>query len=108
MAAKRCPMCHQANGGLDWQCRRCAYEFGQPIEKVRTLLRDQMTSARITFWILVVIDLALVAVPGYLVYSGSRYVFAPGIVTFAFLLRWTIRSGQRIRISRESLQSLDR
>jgi hypothetical protein len=108
MGAKRCPMCHQANEELDWQCRRCAYEFGQPVERVRELLRDQITSARIIFWILLVLLLAVLAIPAYLAYLGSRIVFVPGVLTLFFLMRSTIRARQRIRISHESLRSLDR
>ena len=39
MAAKRCPMCHTVNEDRDWQCQRCHYEFGQPVERTRELLR---------------------------------------------------------------------
>src|ERR1043165_2946026 len=98
MSARRCPMCHQVNEQLDWQCRRCNYEFGQPIEKVRILLRDQMTNARIAFWSLVACTLALFAIPGYLLYSGSAIILVPGMLPVLLVTRWTIRAWQRIRI----------
>ena len=66
-------MCHTVNADVDWRCGRCGYEFGQPIEKVRELLRDQLRGARIAFWILLVLILAAFAGPGYLAYAGRAW-----------------------------------
>jgi hypothetical protein len=107
MPAKRCPMCHQANEERDWQCRRCGYEFGQPVAKTIELLRDQMVTARITFWLLVVICLLLFGVPLYLVFTGTPMTFLPGILGWTFLLTMTIRAGTKIRVSKESIVALE-
>ena len=107
MPAKRCPMCHRVNEHTEWQCRACGYEFGQPIARVKELLRDQLINARIAFWLLLLVDIAVFAVPGVMIYSGSRVVLFPGFLLLLFLSRWTIKSYTKIRISRESLRSLD-
>ncbi len=99
-------MCHTVNEDRDWQCRRCGYEFGQPIERVRELLRDQMTNARIALWFLIAADVVLFAIPLYCIFIGARVVILPGMLVVAFLTRATVKNAQKISISKQSLRSL--
>lgn len=100
-------MCHGVNEDRDWQCRRCGYEFGQPVERVRELLHDQLTNARIALWLLLVADVVLVALPLYGLFVGARVVLVPGIITVLFLTRATVKSAQKISISKQSLRALE-
>src|SRR6516162_4785104 len=104
MPAKRCPMCHQANEDRAWQCRRCGYEFGQPVEKVQELLRGQLRSAHIVFWLFLLIDLGLA---GAQVYLYEPWIPWPVPVTlFVVATSVMIRAVIRISISRNSLRAL--
>jgi hypothetical protein len=105
MAAARCPMCHQANERTAWQCRRCGYEFGQTIETLRGMLLAQLGRAKITFAIMLVLELVLA--------SGTVYAISRGFVLLPWLpfllVTWgTVRAWQKIAISRESLASIER
>ena len=99
-------MCHTVNEDRDWQCQRCHYEFGQPVERTRELLRDQRTNAKIAFGFLLVIDVAMLALPAIALYAGSRMVIMPGILTVIFLTRATVKTFQKISISNASLRAL--
>lgn len=105
MPAKRCPMCHQANEDRAWACRRCGYEFGQPIEKVIDLLRGQRRTAWITFWLFLVLTLGLAGWLGF----GLEVLPVPMLVPIlsaCFATLWTVRAAHRIRITRQSLRAL--
>jgi hypothetical protein len=106
MPAKRCPMCHTVNEDRDWQCQKCGYEFGQPVERVRELLRDQMTNAKIALVMLIILDLGVLGLPIYGALSRSGIILFPGIFSVAFLTRWTVKNVQKISITRESLRAL--
>lgn len=93
-------MCHFANEGTAWQCGRCGYEFGQSIETLRGMLLDQLRGARITFWILFALDLAVLV--GVVVGVMHGMVLLPGL-PFIALTWWTVRTGQKISISKHSL-----
>lgn len=108
MATNRCPMCHVVNEGTAWRCGRCGYEFGQPIDKVRELLRGQLLSSRITFWCLLVLLVGVLAGPAYLAAQGTGIVVMPGIVTVVLITRAMLRASSKISISRQSLASLAR
>jgi hypothetical protein len=102
MPAKRCPMCHRASEDRAWHCA-CGYEFGQPVERTRELLRDQLTNAKIMLGIFGGLDLAMM---GGMVFAAMHGVFvSPGLALV--LLTWlAARNIRKIRISRESLQLL--
>jgi uncharacterized membrane protein YvbJ len=106
MPAKRCPMCHTVHEDRDWQCRKCGYEFGQSVERVRELLRDQLTNAKIALVLLIIVDLGMLALPIYGVLARSGIIMFPGIFSVVFLTRWTVKNAQKISISRQSLRSL--
>ena len=96
-------MCHQINEDRAWNCRRCGYEFGQPIETVREMLLGQRRSTRIVLAILIAADLAIAAafvwvqiMPEILVISG-----------FSFVTLWAARSWIKLSVTRDSLRSLE-
>jgi 1,4-dihydroxy-2-naphthoate octaprenyltransferase len=102
MPAKRCPMCHRASAANAWQCV-CGYEFGQDVEKVRALLRDQRTNAWIILVLLLVVDAMAVfgvfyaALHGFLVFS---------VLGFSALILGTARTVRTLLITRASLRQL--
>jgi hypothetical protein len=102
MPAKRCPMCHRASESRAWHCA-CGYEFGQPVERTRELLRDQLTNARIMLGIFGTLDLATM---GAMVLAAMHGVFiAPGLLLVG--LTWiSARSLRKLRVTRESLKLL--
>lgn len=102
MAAKVCPLCHCSSPGSAWQCR-CGYEFGQSIDKVRVLLRDAQTSARILLVVMLVLDAAAIAGTIYLMVHGC--LVYSGLVT-VLLIVGTVRMARKLRIVRESLRQL--
>ena len=102
MAAKVCPLCHRASPSCTWQCH-CGYEFGQSIDKVRVLLRDQQTNAWIVLGVLLVLDLAAVGGAIFVGILGLGWLpwIWPGLLIFA-----TVRTLRKLRIARESLRQL--
>lgn len=98
-------MCHTVNEDRDWRCRKCGYEFGQPIERVRELLHDQLLNSKIVLGLLLGLDLAVLAGTGVGLYYG--HAIFPGL-GFAFVVAWTVRAGRKLALTRESLRSLDR
>jgi hypothetical protein len=98
-------MCHQANEEPAWQCRRCGYEFGQSIDKLRGMLLEQLGRARITFWILFAICGAVLAGVVYAIVHGHAIV--PGF-TLVMVVWWTVRARQTISLSKYSLASIER
>jgi hypothetical protein len=103
MAAKVCPLCHCSNPGSAWQCR-CGYEFGQSVDKVRVLLRDQQTNARILLVVMLVLEAAVLAGAIYLSTRGAGR--GPWLVLIP-LVYWTVRAVRKLGIVRESLRQLD-
>jgi hypothetical protein len=98
MPAKRCPMCHRASEGTAWKCA-CGYEFGKDIETVRGMLRSQLRNSWITFSLVLVLDLGLVA----LAVAGAALT---PIFALLALLGVTSRTLRKILVSRESLRQL--
>lgn len=105
MPAKRCPLCHARNAVDEWQCR-CGYEFGQSIDKVLELLRDQRTNTRILLAVLICLDLAAVGAVTYL--ASVHGIIVHSVLGFAALLLWTLRTARQLVITRESLEQLSR
>ncbi len=95
-------MCHLVGDASDWQCP-CGYEFGQNIDQVLELLRDQRANARILLGLLVIVDLAAVFGVVYLALHGI--VIYP-VLGFAALLVWTGRVARKLSVTRESLRQL--
>ena len=90
-------MCHSASEERAWQCS-CGYEFGQPIDKVIVLLRDQRTNA----WIMLLFSiLALAASVGLVLVTGWI-----SILLFAGCFIWMGRNIRRLLITRISLKQL--
>jgi hypothetical protein len=105
MPAARCPMCHHANEGTAWQCVKCGYEFGQSRDKLREMLLEQLGRARIHLWIFVLFSLVVTAVVGYLIARGIiGFVVGTTIIPFIW---WTVRSAQKISISKHSLALIE-
>src|SRR5262245_47288760 len=102
MAAKVCPLCHRSSPGSAWQCH-CGYEFGQSIDKVRVLLRDQQTNAWIVLGVLLVLVLAAIGGTIYADMHGWGWTpwFLPGLLSAAM-----VRTLRKLRIARESLRQL--
>jgi len=91
-------MCHRASENTAWQCA-CGYEFGQELETVRGMLRTQLHTAYATSALLLVCDLAMIAL----------LFFAPVIIPiggFVMVTLGFVRSIRKIAISRESLRQL--
>jgi hypothetical protein len=95
-------MCHRASESTAWQCG-CGYEFGQDIDTVQRLLRDQLRNAWIQLGALITIDLGILAITIITALTGAGLI--PGL-GFAFLLAATGRTIRKIAISRESLRQL--
>ena len=95
-------MCHRANTRTAGQCT-CGYEFGQSLERVREMLRDQQTNAWISLVLLLVLDAAAIvgvvfaAAHGYIVFSG---------LGFTALILATVRVARKLLITRASLRQL--
>lgn len=98
-------MCHARNAIDEWQCR-CGYEFGQSIDKVLELLRDQRTNARILLGVLIFLDLAALGAVAYLAIVHGIIVYS--VLGFAALLLWTMRTARQLVVTRESLEQLSR
>ena len=98
-------MCHRANDGTAWQCVKCLYEFGQPIEKVRELLRMQLKTSRIGLLIFALLDLAMIGGVIYALFHQLVLISMPLCVLMAF---WTYRFADKVSVSKESLASLER
>jgi len=105
MPAKLCPMCHARNVANEWQCR-CGYEFGQNIDTVLELLRDQRTNARIMLVVLIFLDLAAVGAVIYMAIFHRFVVYS--VLGFAALFLATLRTARRLAITRKSLAQLSR
>jgi hypothetical protein len=103
MAAKVCPLCHCPSPDSAWQCP-CGYEFGQSADKVRLLLRDAQTNARILLVVMLVLDAAAIAGTIYLAVHGWIVYSVPATV---LLIIGTVRMVRKLRIVRESLRQLD-
>jgi hypothetical protein len=103
MPAKRCPMCHQANEDRAWQCRRCGYEFGQPVETVLELLRARQRSQRIMLAIYA--SPVVLAVAACLLVWGRVPIF-PLVLAFTTSTLWLARSYHRYALTRSSIRSL--
>jgi hypothetical protein len=103
MAVKVCPLCHRSSHSSAWQCH-CGYEFGQSVDKVRVLLRDAQTNARILLVVMLVLDAAVIA--------GTIYLAVHGWIAYSWLasvllILGTVRAVRKLRIVRESLRQLD-
>ncbi len=98
-------MCHGPNEDTAWQCRGCGYEFGQSIEKLRELLHDQLRSARIVFWVLLVLDLAVLG--GCVVGAYYGILVRPSLAFF-FVIAWTVRAHHKLSVTRHSLALIDK
>jgi predicted membrane-bound spermidine synthase len=96
----RCPMCHHANEGSAWRCDSCGYEFGQTVEKLREMLRDQLASARVAFWTALSLDAAFLGAAILGVVYG--FVFLPWL-PFIGTTMWTLRANHKISVSKHSL-----
>lgn len=103
MAAKVCPLCHRSSSHSAWQCH-CGYEFGQSVDKVRVLLHDARTNARILLVVMLVLDAAALAGTLYLLAYGW---FVYSSVLTALLVLGTVRMARKLGIVRESLRQLD-
>jgi hypothetical protein len=95
-------MCHRVSAATAWRCA-CGYEFGQSLERVRELLRDQQTSLRIALAFLLVLDVAAVAGAVYAAMHGFIVFSALGFTT---LILATARAAQKLWITRASLRQL--
>jgi hypothetical protein len=104
MAAKVCPLCHRSSPGTAWQCH-CGYEFGQSVDKVRVLLRDQETSAWIVLGAVLVLDLAAIGGTIHADMHGLGWTswFVPGLLSVLM-----VRTLRTLRIARASLRQLAR
>jgi hypothetical protein len=102
MPAKRCPMCHQANEDRAWSCRRCAYEFGQPVEKVLELLRGQLRSQTIIVLVLLALLGGLVAAIVFRIPVATSVA----ILTLVMNASWLARASHKLALTRSSLRSL--
>lgn len=91
-------MCHRASESTAWQCA-CGYEFGQDIDTVQRLLRQQLRSSTAATAALAAVDVAMVAA----IVVG--HTFLPAFA-LAALARMTLKSARKIAISRESLRQL--
>jgi len=95
-------MCHRVSQQRDWQCK-CGYEFGQDVERVRLLLRDQQTNASILLVILLLLEVAAV---GGVVYSAVHGFVVYSVWGFVMLTLWTARTTRKLVITRSSLRQL--
>ena len=101
----RCPMCHLANEGSAYQCARCGYQFGQSLEKLEEMLLDQLSGARIAFWLFLRLDTALLAGVVFAMVKG--YLLLPWLPFIA--LTWcTVRAGQKVTNSKHSLSLVEK
>jgi hypothetical protein len=98
-------MCHGRSAGSEWRCE-CGYEFGQSVDKVLVLLRDQQTNARIVLVILLLIDAAAVAGTVYL--AATHGTFVVSFLAMIFLIGATARAARKLLITRESLKQIER
>jgi uncharacterized membrane protein len=93
-------MCHRANRDTVKECDDCGYEFGQSIDTLRGMLQTQLTSSRVTFWVLVASDLVLAAVVAVGVYFGF-VIFA--LLPFLFVTYQAVNAARKISITKHSL-----
>jgi hypothetical protein len=100
MPAKRCPMCHSVSDSRDWRCR-CGYEFGQDLETLGVLLRDQRFNQRIAFFALLALDLGMAITVAYF---ASRGFLVYSVFGFVALTAATIRAGRKLLITRSSIK----
>jgi hypothetical protein len=91
-------MCHRASESTAGQCA-CGYEFGQDIDTVQRLLRQQLRSSAAATAALSVLDVTMVA----LIVVGQSILPALALAAFA---RMTLKNARKIVISRESLRQL--
>jgi hypothetical protein len=97
-------MCHRLSAGGAWQCG-CGYEFGQSMQCLLVLLRDQQTSAWLTLALLLLLDAAagwgavLAALHGFIVLAA---------LGFTALVLLTARTVHRLLLTRASLRHLTR
>jgi hypothetical protein len=103
MAAKVCPMCHHGNPRSAWQCGDCGYEFGQSLEKVQTLLRDQRTTSAILLSVLLVVDIGAITAVLWAAVGGF---FVVPMLCFLVLISMTVHTGRKLLITRKSLRQL--
>jgi hypothetical protein len=85
-----------------WRCG-CGYEFGQTVERVRALLRDQQASAWIALAVVAFVDATAVFGAVFAAIHGWIVVSAFG---FTALTLVTARSVRRLLITRASLRQL--
>jgi hypothetical protein len=103
MAVARCPMCHTVNEDIAKHCDRCRYEFGQSLDTLHGMLVDQLLTARVKFWTMIVLDVVL------LVFFGLSLLFGFFIIAlFATIggITLTVRAAQKISITKQSLLSV--
>jgi hypothetical protein len=95
-------MCHRASDARAWQCD-CGYEFGQSVDKVLELLREQRKYGRVVLGIVLGLDALMVA---GIIYAAMHGIIVVSFFVFIGLLYWTFRSVQRLRITSESMRQL--
>jgi hypothetical protein len=96
-------MCHQANEDRAWNCRRCGYEFGQPIDKTLELLRGQQRSQRILVVLMLVL---LVAIVGTFALTWLLVPWFVMIAASATNAIWLARTYHKLALTRASIRSL--
>jgi hypothetical protein len=100
-----CPKCHLPWADSAWQCDGCGYEVTQDFESVRSSLRAQLRTSRIVFWLMVLLDLAIVGAVVYMVTRGMFYISAPLVLG---AIAGTGAAAHKISVLREHLRALDR
>lgn len=97
-------MCHRVSAAGAWQCG-CGFEFGQSVQRLLVLLRDQQANAWITLVLLLVLDVAagwgavFAALHGFIVFAA---------LGFTALVLMTARTAHKLLITRASLRELTR
>jgi hypothetical protein len=105
MAVARCPMCHTVNEGSAPRCDRCGYEFGQSLDTLHDMLVDQLRSARLAFWTLILFDGMLFV---FFALSMIFGFFIPALVATIGGVTLTMRAAKKISITKRSLLSVEK
>jgi hypothetical protein len=91
-------MCHRASESTAGHCA-CGYAFGQDIDTVQRLLRNQLRSSTAATAALSILHVSMFTL---LVFGQSIL----GAFAIAALARTTLKSARKMAISRESLRQL--
>ena len=105
VSTQACPKCFLPRDETAWQCDGCGYELTKDFEAARTKLRAQIATARLVFWVMLVVDVGIV--------GGSIYLFTQGWIVISVPLvlaaiGLTANAARRGSVLREHLSSLDR